>query len=258
MELSNVLQWMNANSLILNAAKSEALVVSPYVRKSEPPVTFEIGKDFFQSSISAKYLDVTIDNHLFFNQHITVLENKVARSVGIISKLRFYLPQSSPVILYFSLVHTHLLYALPLWASTYNTYMSKLKRLQNKAVRIISRTSIKDRITPNYHRLEILKLDDLYTLEIAKLMYQFTQHKLPDTFDHYFTYSSDVSKHYTRRVSQEDHIFLNRFATSRTHRTIKYIGVKIRNNIPKEIKKLSYTKFILSHKKFLFNKYNLK
>ena len=76
LELSNVLQWMNANSLILNAAKSEALVVSPYLRKSEPPVTFEIGKDFFQSSISAKYLGVTIDNHLSFNQHITLLEIK--------------------------------------------------------------------------------------------------------------------------------------------------------------------------------------
>ena len=141
---------MNANSLILNAAKSEPLVVSPYVRKSEPPVTFEIGKDFFQSPISAKYLDVTIDNNLSFNQHITILENKAARSVGVISKLRYCLPQSSLVILYFSLVHTHLLYALPVWASTYNTYLSKSKRLQNKTVRIISRTSTKDRITPNY------------------------------------------------------------------------------------------------------------
>ena len=148
LELSNVLQWMNANSLILNAAKSEALVVSPYVRKSEPPVTFEIGKDFFQSSISAKYLGVTIDNHFSSNQHITLLENKVARSVGVISKLQFFLPQNSLVILYFSLMHTHLLYAFPVWASTYNTYLSKLKRLQNKAVRIISKTSIKTELLP--------------------------------------------------------------------------------------------------------------
>ena len=128
MEFSDDLQWMNANSLILNAAKLEAQVVSLYVRKSEPPLTFEIGKDFFQSSISAKYLGVTIDNHLSFNQHITLLENKVARSVDVISKLRFYLPQSSLVILYFFLVHTRLLYALQVWASTYNTYLSKLKR----------------------------------------------------------------------------------------------------------------------------------
>ena len=137
-----------------------------------------------------------------------------------ISELRCYLPQSSLTILYFSLVHIHLLYALPVWASTYNTYLTKLKRLQNKAVRIISRTSIKDKITPNYNRLEILKLDDLCTLEIAKMMYQFTQNKLPDLFDHYFTYSSDVSKHYTRHVSQEDHIVLNRYATSRTQHTV--------------------------------------
>ena len=88
-------------------------------------------------------------------------------------------------------------------------------------------------------------------------MYQFTQNKLHDTFDHYFTYSYDVSKHYTRHVSEEDHIFLNRFATSRTQHTIKYIGVEIWNNIPKEIK-LFYTKYILSFKKFLMNKYNLK
>ena len=113
MELSNVLQWMNANSLILNAAKSEALV-----RKSEPPVTFEIGKDFFRSLISAKYFGVTIDNHLSFNQHISLLENKVARSVGVISKLRIYLPQSSLVILYFLLCiliyYTLYLYGLQL------------------------------------------------------------------------------------------------------------------------------------------------
>ena len=73
---------------------------------SKPPVTFEIGKDFFQSSISAKYLGVTIDNHLSFNQHVTLLENKVARSVGVISKLRFYLPQSSLVIIFFSCAYS--------------------------------------------------------------------------------------------------------------------------------------------------------
>ena len=76
LELPNVLQWMNANSLILNAAKSEALVVSPYVRKSEPPVTFEIGKDFFQSSISAKYLGEQLTTISFLTNILLYLKIK--------------------------------------------------------------------------------------------------------------------------------------------------------------------------------------
>ena len=111
---------------------------------------------------SAKYLGITIDDELSFKKHIALLENKIARSVGVIAKLSYYLPSVSLVNLYYSLVHSHLLYTLPVWASTYLTYLTKLKRLQNKALRIISKTSIRDRITPQYHQSEILKLEDLY------------------------------------------------------------------------------------------------
>ena len=72
-------------------------------------------------------------------------------------------------------------------------------------------------------------------------MHKFTNKKLPATFNQVFT---AVTKIHSRCL--------------RTQHTIKYIGVKIWNNIPKEIKKLSYTKFILSYKKFLLSKYNLK
>ena len=35
---------------------------------------------------------------------------------------------------------------------------------------------------PQYHKYEILKLEDLYNFEMAKLMYQFTRSKLPLNF----------------------------------------------------------------------------
>ena len=44
-----------------------------------------------QPSTSAKYLGITIDNKLSFKQHIILLENRVARSVGIIAKASYYL-----------------------------------------------------------------------------------------------------------------------------------------------------------------------
>ena len=68
---------------------------------------------------------------------------------------------------------------------------------------------------PQYHKYEILKLEDLYNFEMAKLMYQFTRSKLPLNFKHYFAYSSDVSSYSTRHSSSND-IFLPRFMSSNT------------------------------------------
>ena len=73
---------------------------------------------------------ITIDNKLSFKQHINLLENRVACSVG---KVSYYLPFNILITLYHALVHSQLLYALPIWASTYKTYLNKLEKLQNKA-----------------------------------------------------------------------------------------------------------------------------
>ena len=51
---------------------------------------------------------VIIDNTLNFKEHTQKLEVKVSRSVGILRKLKFYLPESALLKLYHSLVHSHL------------------------------------------------------------------------------------------------------------------------------------------------------
>ena len=143
-----------------------------------------------------------------------------------------------------------------MWASTYSTYLTKLKRLQNKALRIILKTSIRNRISPQYHQFEILKLEELYTYEIAKFMYQFNRNKLPDNFNHYFSYSSNVSHYTTRQSEQPTTMFLPCFMTARTQRSIKFIGTKIWSNIPHDVKKLTYSKFKPCYKKILLNTYS--
>ena len=104
------------------------------------------------------------------------------------------------------------------------------------------KTKIRAKVTPQYYKYEILKLEDLYNFEIAKLMHQFTHSKLPLNFNHYFAYSFDVSSYSTRHTSSND-IFLPRFMSSKTQHSIKYIGAKIRNNIPSDLKNASYSKF---------------
>ena len=103
---------------------------------------------------SCKYLGVYLDSTLHFQPHIKQIEIKVAKAVGILSKLRFLFPKSTLILLYYALIHPHLLYALPLWGSTFPTYLTKLQRLHNKGLRIIFNCKQHDSLTLLFHKLE--------------------------------------------------------------------------------------------------------
>ena len=89
---------------------------------------------------------------------------------------------------------------------------------------------------------------------MAKIMYRFIYDKVSLKFNNYFEYSSEVSTYTTRNLSKNN-LFLPRFKNSTTQRSIKYVGVKVWNSISNSIKKLLFTEFKESHKKFLLAKY---
>ena len=138
LELFNVSQWMQANSLVVNTAKTVVLIITPQLHHSISSATdissikFTFNNQIVQPSTSAKYLGRTIDNKLSLKQHIIRLENRVAGSVEFIAKVRYYLPFNTLITLYHALVHSQLLYALPIRTSTYKTYLSKLEKIQRK------------------------------------------------------------------------------------------------------------------------------
>ena len=185
-------------------AKTVALIITPQSHHSIPSandkssINFTFNNQIVQPSTSAKYLGVTIDNKLSFKQHIFLPENRVVCSVGSIAKVSYYLPFNTLITLYHALVHSQLLYALPIWASTYKTYLNKLEKLQNKALRIIFKTPLRDPITPLYRRSGNLKLNGLFDFEVAKLMHQIIHKKSPNNFESYFTYSSNISAYSNR------------------------------------------------------------
>ena len=120
---------------------------------------------------SAKYLGKDQDCHLNFRQHINFLESKIARFVGILTKLEHVLPEKALISLYYALVNSHLLYGLTVWGGISKTFLDKLNTLQNKAVKIVTGARYFDHVTLHYNNLKILKLPDLYKFEFAKTMY---------------------------------------------------------------------------------------
>ena len=189
---------------------------------------------------------MNLDSKLLFKNHIKnhikQIEVKVAKGVGILSKLRFLFPKSTLLLLYYALVHPHLLYVLFLWGYTYQTYTQKLQILQNKAIRVICNSNRFSSVTPLYFELGILKFNELLKFEIGKLMHRHSHKLLPPGISSLFTDLSTIHSRQTRSQIQKS-LYISKFSTQRCQRSIKFQGTKIWNSFSPEFKILSFRKF---------------
>ena len=152
-ELRSLKNWMDTNKLTVNPTKSKLIVVNPKLRA--PQIQFSLLYDdtCIGNDKSLKYLGVELDQELNFLPHLTKIENKLSQNVGIITKLKHYLPNSALLMLCYSIVYSHILYGIILWGSTYASHLKKLQLLQNKAVRAICSLNWREHVTPCFDRL---------------------------------------------------------------------------------------------------------
>ena len=217
-ELNQLKNWCNTNKLQINPKKSNVLLIP--LKLNSLPLNLKI---YYDNSLiacqeSCKYLGMNLDSKLLFKNHIKQIEIKVAKGVGILSKLPFLFPKSTLLLLYYALVHPHLLCALSLWGCTYEKYTQKLQLLQNKAIRVICNSNRFSSVTPLYFELGILKINELFKFEIGKLMHQYSHNLLPPGISSLFTDLSTIHSRQTRSQTQKS-LKLPKFLTQRCQRS---------------------------------------
>ena len=94
-DFANADKWCIANKLSLHPSKSNHLIIPPKQNIQSPHFTILINNLPILSLNKAKYLCVFIDLHLNFNSLTKSVENKVAWLVGVVSKLKQFLPSTS-------------------------------------------------------------------------------------------------------------------------------------------------------------------
>jgi len=77
------------------------------------------------------------------------------------------------------------------------SYLSKLNKLQNKALRIAMGKSWNDSAYPLYRNQNILPLPLMIKFETAKLLHKHINSRLPINFENYFTL---VNSRHSRRT----------------------------------------------------------
>ena len=107
-----------------------------------------------------------------------------------------------------------------IWASTFDSYQQRLRTLQKRAIRIITNARYTDSSNPLYFKLNILKLEDLFNHECAKLMHLSNNGRLPLHVNQQLNFKkvSTVPSHPTRKANA---IHIPRFPTAKCQRSFK-------------------------------------
>ena len=241
-ELNNVNNWLCVNKLSLNIDKSNFVIFHPSQKKVQYPINLIINNKILEEKKYVKYLGIIMDCNLNWKQHIHELSKKVSRSIGILSKLRHYVPQSILIQIYYSIVFPFLIYGVLIWGNTYKSNIYPLVILQKKAIRIITFSHFQSHTSPLFKKFNLLKLPDIVYLYTAVFMHQFHKGNLPEKFNNYFTLVSNQHSYNTRLASKATFI-LPLVRTNYGLFNIRFCGPKVWNSIEESLKSLSKFSF---------------
>ena len=132
-ELIRISTWLATNKLVLNISKTNYIMFTSKGKSYNKNVNnIQIDGNNIQKVNKTKFLGIVIEEHLNWAMHITHLCNIIARKLGILQKLRYFIPAYVLKILYHSLILSHLQYCTLLWANSYHSHLHKLGYYKRK------------------------------------------------------------------------------------------------------------------------------
>ena len=157
-------------------------------------------------------------------------------------------------MVYHSLVYSRLQYGIIIWATDTTTLLQEIRVLQNNIIRILTYNKKFSHVTPLYKKLNLLKFDDIYKLELAKFMYLLQQSSLPSGIFDKFTKIEQIHGYNTRQASELIY-YVPKFSKSISQNHILFRATKLWRELNKNFKSMGLINFKKSYKISLLENY---
>ena len=192
LELAKLFDYFCANKLSFNATKTKYAIIAPprhnnhQVHHPELRVNNRIldriGK--YQTDTSIKFLGVHMDENLSWSRHVNYLRSKLSKSLFALNRVKNIFPYDIMKSLYYSLFHSHLTYGILAWGNTAN--IKQLFNMQKKAIRVVNNKSYRSHTDPLFLHSKILKIEDVYKLQVCMFVHDYQNNNLPHSFVNFF------------------------------------------------------------------------
>ena len=179
----------------------------------------------------SKALGLNIDENLSWKEHIHEISEKVASSIGALKRVILFISMHTAIKIYKGLIEPHFDYCSVVWDGLSQQLSEKLQKLQNRAARVITKSSYN---TNSSYLLNSLSWDISVrrTKQKANLMYKCVNKLAPNYLCNMYTpraFSFDFHD-----ASQK--LYLPKPRTDYLKRSFSYSGAYLWNLLPEDIR----------------------
>ena len=156
-ELNNLHDWLTTNKLTLNTKKSNLVIFRPKQKKIRylPQISIFDSKKIEESAWN---IGVLIDENLSWKNHLDCVITKISKTIGMIAKMRHFVPSSVLKNIYKFLILPYLTYGLVAWGNASKNYLNKIVVLQKRVLRLIYFVNREEHAIPLFVNAKILPI----------------------------------------------------------------------------------------------------
>ena len=132
----NIDKWLLANRIFLNTDKTHYVIFrTPKIKPPSKKLTISNRNKFISQQPKTKFLEIIFHEHLSWKLHMDFVPRKICVCYGTIKKISKPFAKKTLLVLYSSLIISHIRYCITTWHIGNKTTASKIQLIANKFLR---------------------------------------------------------------------------------------------------------------------------
>ena len=231
--LGKVQEWCHSNKVTINLKKTSYMIIKSKRRQVTIKGTMKLSGNEISKVDEASFVGLCIDSHLTWKNHILGVNKCVRRKVGILFKLRHFVPQHILILLYKSFIQSHIMYGIEVWGSSCKMHLNCILLSQKMAMRAITFSPLKTSSKPLFQKMKVMNVFELHKLSICTFIFDLIKGNLPHDI---VEYCQNIQHSYTTRSKKDGLLYLPKCKTSYGQLSVSFMGAKLWNSLPKKIR----------------------
>ncbi len=235
-DLESIAKWLDNNHMKANVSKTKVMLLgTPNKISKVNQINIVMNGTDVENVKSFKYLGITIDANLKWNEQVNNICRKVCNSLGIMRRIKPFVPRKSLITIYNTMILPHIDYAIIIWSNCSVSSIDKIQKLQNAAMRIILGVPFRTHVNDMLRELEFMDIRSRILYSTGCMMFKVLNNTAPRYLIDRFSAINDIHSICTRQ-SKAGNLYIPKCNTNYGKNTFRYNGCVLWNVLSQDIR----------------------